>query len=223
MPSYKNRSEKCRRASPCPPNVAHGDAPLRAKSLSENVGGHAYARRAAAHGDALLRGFRIGSKSRPRLLFRRLRSRRGQAALEMALLLPVLMVLLFGIIISGFTFYAFIQVSNAAREGARAGSVYRLTQAQSGLTLDQTVKQAIHDSGSGTSALGFLDPNMPSFDVNSDVAVTWVDIDVDTVVSSGDQVAVSVTYRYTLPIVSVLLPMFPQPIVIVRDVTMEIQ
>ena len=158
-----------------------------------------------------------------RLAHRPARGERGQAAVEVALLLPVLIVLLFGIIMSGFTFYAFIQVSNAAREGARAGSVYRITSTQSGLSLADTVKKAIYDSGSGASALGFLSPTMPSFNVNGDVAALFADIDGDTFVSAGDQLTVTVTYRYTLPIVSDLVPAFPQPIVIVRQVMMEIQ
>ena len=57
------------------------------------------------------------------------RSLAGQAAVETALILPALLVLLMGIIIAGLTFYAVIQVTNAAREGARAGSMYRLTVA----------------------------------------------------------------------------------------------
>ena len=146
---------------------------------------------------------------------------RGQAAVEIALLLPVLLVLLFGIIISGFTFYSFIQVTNAARDGARAGSLYRLTEHASGLTLDETVEQAIYDPSSGTSALGFLSPTSPSFDVVNDVDVTLVDL--DGVISPGDQVTVEVTYRYTFPILSGFLPMIPQPIVIVRSVSMEVQ
>lgn len=151
------------------------------------------------------------------------RDQQGQATVEIAFLIPILLVLLFGIIMAGFTFYAFIQVSNAAREGARAGSLWRITNAETGLTLDQTVKRAIYDSGSGQSALGYLSPTAPSFDVNSDVATTWIDVDGDGDVSSSDQVTAAVTYRYTIPIVSVLLPMFPQPITIVRTVMMEIQ
>jgi len=149
---------------------------------------------------------------------------RGQAAVETALLLPALVILLFGIIMTGFTFYAFIQVSNAAREGARAGSLYRITQATSGLTLVQTVRQAIYDPGTGSSALGFLTPTGSSFNVTSDVSVPApVDIDGDGTISSGDRLTVTVTYRYSLPILSVMLPVFPQPIVIVRSVEMEIQ
>ena len=149
---------------------------------------------------------------------------RGQAAVETALLLPILIILVAGIIMSGFTFYAFIQVSNAAREGARAGSLYRITQATSGLTLVQTVRQAIYDPGTGSSALGFLTPTGSSFNVTSDVSVpTPVDVDGDGTISSGDRLTVTVTYRYLLPVLSALLPVFPQPIVIVRSVEMEIQ
>ena len=149
---------------------------------------------------------------------------RGQAAVETALLLPILVILLFGIIMSGFTFYAFIQVSNAAREGARAGSLYRITQAVSGLDLPQTVRQAIYDPGTGSSALGFLSPTGSSFNVTSDVSVpTPVDVDGDGIISSGDRLTVTVTYRYSLPVLSLLLPVFPQPIVIVRSVEMDIQ
>jgi len=64
----------------------------------------------------------------------------GQSAVEMALVLPLLLVLVLGMIIAVFMFYSYIQVTNAAREGARAGSVYRITSPSSGLTLAQTFK-----------------------------------------------------------------------------------
>ena len=158
------------------------------------------------------------------------RSRQGQAAVETALILPALFVLLMGMIITGFTFYAVIQVTNAAREGARAGSLYRITQASSGLSLDQTVRNAICNS-TKTSALGYLTPpvtapncSSTSFNVNgSDVTTSWVDVDSDTAVSSGDQVLVQITYRYRIPIVSGFVGAFGNPMVIVRSVMMEIQ
>jgi Flp pilus assembly protein TadG len=157
------------------------------------------------------------------------RSAAGQAAVETALVLPALFVLLMGVIIAGLTFYAFIQVTNAAREGARAGSLYRITVAtrSSGWTLDNEVKSAICDSTANTSALGYLTPancNSASFNVNSsDVTTTWVDVDSDSVVSAGDQVVVQVTYRYRIPIVSGFVRAFGNPMVIVRSVMMEIQ
>lgn len=161
----------------------------------------------------------------------RRRIHQGQAAVEIALLLPILILLLFGIIMSGFTFYAYIQVSNAAREGARAGSVYRITQAASGLSLDQTVKNAIyyHDSSTTQSALGLLPVNSATFQVNSDVSIELHDAASDVIKGSSaivmqrDRLYVNVTYRYTIPIVSSMLRMFPQPIVIQRAVMMEVQ
>jgi hypothetical protein len=50
--------------------------------------------------------------------------RRGQALTELALLLPLLALLLVGLIEFGFLLYAHVQVSSAAREGARAASLY---------------------------------------------------------------------------------------------------
>jgi Flp pilus assembly protein TadG len=94
------------------------------------------------------------------------RRRRGQALTELALLMPFLALLLVGLIEFGFLLYAHIQVSSAAREGARAASLYRsmrystTADVQSnnfstescatlnsvkveGWTIEQTVEQAI--------------------------------------------------------------------------------
>lgn len=50
--------------------------------------------------------------------------RRGQGLVEFALALPLLALLLAGLVDFGFLLYAHVQVTNAAREGARAGSLY---------------------------------------------------------------------------------------------------
>lgn len=47
----------------------------------------------------------------------------GLAAVEFALVLPVLVALLFGIVVTGMVFIGRMQVQAAAREGARAGAV----------------------------------------------------------------------------------------------------
>lgn len=148
-------------------------------------------------------------------------------------MLPLLLLLLLGIIMAGFIFYASIQVTNAAREGARAGSVFRLTMAsQSCLpncpSLDTTVKNAIYNSSAGQSALGFLAPSGSSFNVDTDVICTLdgaacSGFDYNAPPSAGAQLIVKVTYRYTVPVVSVMLPMFPQPITFSPQVTMVVQ
>jgi len=48
----------------------------------------------------------------------------GQNIVEFALLLPVLLYILMGIIQFGFIFAAYITLNNAVREGARWGSIY---------------------------------------------------------------------------------------------------
>jgi Flp pilus assembly protein TadG len=55
---------------------------------------------------------------------RETRGARGQALAEFALVLIPLLGLFLGIIQLGFIFNAYVTVSNAAREGARAGSIW---------------------------------------------------------------------------------------------------
>jgi Flp pilus assembly protein TadG len=50
-------------------------------------------------------------------------NQRGQAVIELALTLPLLLLVVFGIIDFGFMFQRYESVTNAAREGARLGSL----------------------------------------------------------------------------------------------------
>ena len=57
-------------------------------------------------------------------IFRKLkRSEKGQGIVEFALILPILLFLIMGIIQFGLIFLGHISVSNAAREGARVGII----------------------------------------------------------------------------------------------------
>lgn len=56
-------------------------------------------------------------------LFRLSRNCRGQAVLELALILPLLLLLLFGIVESGRLGNAYLVVTHAARHGVRHGAV----------------------------------------------------------------------------------------------------
>lgn len=57
-------------------------------------------------------------------IFRRTRGDRGQSLVEFALVVPVFLVLLFALVDFGRGFQAWIEVTNAAREGARVGSLH---------------------------------------------------------------------------------------------------
>lgn len=51
------------------------------------------------------------------------KNQRGQTLVELALVLPVIILILFGILEFGRIFHSYIVITNAAREGARLGAV----------------------------------------------------------------------------------------------------
>jgi len=55
--------------------------------------------------------------------FKRLKSIRGQSLVEFALVLPILVILIFGIIDFGMGLRSYISLTNATREGARFAAV----------------------------------------------------------------------------------------------------
>lgn len=56
-------------------------------------------------------------------MFKRKNKTRGQSVVEMALILPVVLLVIFGVIEFGRALFIYTVVSNAAREGVRAGLV----------------------------------------------------------------------------------------------------
>jgi Flp pilus assembly protein TadG len=95
------------------------------------------------------------------LRFWRRKRASAQSLVELALVIPLLIVLLTGVFEFGLILYAHVQVSNAAREAARAASLYRSTRfitfmddkgnfdpaecvsGVDGWSLEQTAQQAI--------------------------------------------------------------------------------
>jgi Flp pilus assembly protein TadG len=65
-----------------------------------------------------------------RLTFRSHERQRGDGLVEFALVLPVLLLLLFGILDGGRAVYAYHVVANSAREGARYASVTTRTASE---------------------------------------------------------------------------------------------
>lgn len=118
----------------------------------------------------------------------------GQALVEMALVLPLLLLLLFGVIEMGRVSYAYISISNAAREGGRVATI--------GGT-DLEIKNSIINS-------------TPLLD-SSVLAITIVPIEAYR--QSGQTVTVNVKYP-----VQLLIPisdMIPNPIVVSSSIIMR--
>lgn len=108
------------------------------------------------------------------------RARRGSAVVEMALLVPLLFLLLFGMIEYGVLFWRAQQIASAARHGARVGALPSGTAA----AVNAAVNDVMNDVGLGSSGYGILlDPDDPAtllpgqaFTVT--VSVPWAKIDL---------------------------------------------
>lgn len=81
-----------------------------------------------------------------RIRFRNWRGMRAQSIMEFALIIPILMLIVLGIIAFGQLFSYKIRLDNAAREGARVGAVGR-TKAQ----IDTIVRNRANVPGSGNA------------------------------------------------------------------------
>ena len=112
----------------------------------------------------------------------KLKDEKGQALVEFAIILPVLLLILLGIIEFGLMLNSYLTIQNASREGARLGIV--------GGTTDEIKSNVVSVS-----------PNLNA----DDLSVTVSPDDADR--NSGDTLTVTVNYYYhtTVPIISNIL------------------
>ena len=80
------------------------------------------------------------------LLPRRLRSERGAELIELALVLPILLLVFAGIVDFGLIFQRFLTISNAAREGARIAVLPGYTQGDVQNRVTQYVREGTGDN-----------------------------------------------------------------------------
>jgi Flp pilus assembly protein TadG len=104
--------------------------------------------------------------------------RNGLATVEMALLLPILLVLTFAAIEYGWMFFKQQQITNAAREAARLGATPNATNA----TVTARVTQLMSDAGISQYTLT-IDKNV----------ATMTPTDMFTVTISADYASLSLT------------------------------
>lgn len=124
--------------------------------------------------------------------------KRGQSLVEVALVLPILVILLVGIIEVGFFLFTHVQVANAVRSGARAGSLCR--EEKNCATLPAVVETAVYDEAE------FLNMGPGNTTINVQPASPGDKPPV------GSAITVTVTYMHTPPFVSIFVPMFPSPL-----------
>jgi Flp pilus assembly protein TadG len=146
----------------------------------------------------------------------------GQAMVETALIIMVVLLLMMGIIEFGFLFFAYVRVSNSAREGARAGSLWLVDrEADAGYytpTLCDAVRTAVKSE----------------FDQVADSEITVAVVGQDPVICSpesvtpeaGQPITVTVTYDFELPVVTslpIIGDLIPSPYPVSRAVAMRFQ
>jgi Flp pilus assembly protein TadG len=110
-----------------------------------------------------------------------IKDQKGAAAVEFAIVLPVLLLVLFGIIEFSVAFYDKAMITNASREGARAGIVLRdppLTDVEITAIVDNYISGSLI-SFSGASIRG----------------ITITPQDTSTL-TTGDPLTVTVSYPY---------------------------
>lgn len=143
---------------------------------------------------------------------------------ETALMLTVVLLVLMGIIEFGLLFYAHVRISNAAREGARAGSLWLLHREFTGPPNDyydpvlcDTVQDAVQAEFAAIEA--------------DDISITLTGGDVacpDTALApqAGQPITVTVSYDYILPVASglpVIRDVIASPFPVLRATVMRFQ
>ena len=114
----------------------------------------------------------------------RLKSQSGASAVEFALILPILLLLVFGIIEMGFALFDKAMITNASREGARTGISYRVPP-----FTDEEISNVV-SSYLGNALITFAESANPTATVTRNGS------------NPGDELKVTVAYTYT----SLILP-----------------
>ena len=123
-------------------------------------------------------------------MINKFRSHSGQAIVEFALVLPLILILLLGIIEFGVIFYNKAMVTNASREGARAGIVYQDTDGNGVYNPHQITEiETVVNRYLNAKLINFRG----KFNVLTDVSTT---VPVNEAISPGGKVDVVVTYRH---------------------------
>jgi len=109
------------------------------------------------------------------------KNQQGQSMTEFALVLPILVVLLFGVIQFGIVFNNYITVTDAVRAGARKGAVGRHIQ-----NPDAAVVQSVRDAAT----------DLRQSDLNVSVTSSWL---------HGEDVTVTGSYPYSISLLGLVV------------------
>ncbi len=144
----------------------------------------------------------------------------GQSLVEFSLVLVPLLMLILGVVQFGLIFNSYVTMTNAAREGARSGTIYvydrTLTKAQNDAARNAAIRASV------LASMNLLSKTAPNFTngstwtvsgttfANGDLVVTYA-VPAGVVESdprTGQKITVRLTYHQDLiiPMISSLLP-----------------
>ena len=135
----------------------------------------------------------------------KLKSKKGASAVEFALILPVLALILFGIIEFSIALYDKAIITNASREGGRAGIVARWDNNVSPAIYDPLTAaeiQTVVNNYLSNHLVTFAGPTSASFNP----PITPCPPTGNSQTSSGSELVVTVVYPYTF----LVLPKLPK-------------
>lgn len=131
---------------------------------------------------------------RNRGVMKRLKLQAGSNIVEFALVLPLLLVLVFGIIDFSLALFDKAVITNASREGARAGMVFKVPR------MTNAEIEAVVQAYASNYLITFGTPNLQT-------SVSRIDVDgVGGNTSSGDTLSVTVSYPYNYLVMNKLIP-----------------
>ncbi|OEU62199.1 MAG: pilus assembly protein [Desulfobacterales bacterium PC51MH44] len=110
------------------------------------------------------------------MVLKKLKAQKGAAAVELAIILPLLVMLLFGMIEFGIILYDKAMITNASREGARKGILF----VPGGIS-DSDIRKVVKNYCSG-HMITFGEDSID----DSDISIT----------RAGGNLTVTVTYQY---------------------------
>lgn len=132
-----------------------------------------------------------------RLVGKLIRDKQGQALVELALVLPLLILLIMGTMEFGRIFHSYLLITNASREGARAGIISET---------DTQIKTKVKDV---TATLGLTDTQITITPAPS---------------SRARGVPLTVTVNYSLNLITPVLDMVvPNPFPLTASTTMRME
>jgi Flp pilus assembly protein TadG len=162
------------------------------------------------------------NRSRQRFGLRVRSASEGQSLVEFSLVLSPLLLVILGIIQFGFVFNSYVTMTNAAREGARDGTIYVYDRTKSKSQNDTARADAVKSSL--LASMNLLGKTAPQFNAsggwsasgdgltltNGDLVVTYAVPSgiTDSDARVGEQITVTSTYHQDLviPLIGALLP-----------------